>query len=561
MKRTPWLSWRLYFLTIPIDVFVLLLSSDHASTGSSNFFKWAILSLMAHASIAPLTGIALIVTSRVNTWKIELCALIILGAFRGIAIDVGIAILDLESSVSSIYKVFNSAISLPLWFIGIAVFVESRRQFQQEFEATFLHSVRKEQLTTDKSKNFSENHIEEPIQHLQSLTSKLADEMQDVLNLDTPQVDYTKQIGMVKDLIDKELRPVSAQLWNGSTLSVPKLSMRSLIRISLLDQKLKVTSASLFFSPYIFIGLNGTLGWRLALIETLVAAILNILIYLVFELLFRQGVFNRKQTNIAILGLSYVFPLATILFILPESLFWTDSVATTFLYQLFLTSCHISLLLGFNLYKLLGQQRISILKDFEQMIHGREILPISDAHLRAARDIDLARYLHGELQAGLIATSLLLERASNTGDMELARSALQNAAAILNQDHAQVSQSRKSSRQSRLERISSGWRGIADVEINLDSIEGLENSALNDLIELIEESVSNAIRHAKATNISVHAKLAGASVEIEIVSNGAKMSRNVAGLGTRLFDEIASSWDYSRKGEENLLKFTIRIDK
>ena len=185
-------------------------------------------------------------------------------------------------------------------------------------------------MTTDKSKNLSENHIEDPIQHLQSLTSKLADEMQDVLNLDTPQVNYTKQIGMVKDLIDKELRPISAQLWNGSILSVPKLSMRSLIRISLLEQKLKVTSASLFFSPYIFIGLNGTLGWRLALIETLVAAILNILIYLVCELLFRQGVFNRKQANIAILGLSYVFPLATILFILPESLFWTDSVATTF---------------------------------------------------------------------------------------------------------------------------------------------------------------------------------------------------------------------------------------
>ena len=122
---------------------------------------------MAHASIAPLTGIALIVTSRVNTWKMELCALIILGAFRGIAIDVGIAILDLESSVSSIYKVFNSAISLPLWFIGIAVFVESRRQFQHEFEATFLRSVRKEQMTTDKSMNLSEDRIEDPIHRLQ----------------------------------------------------------------------------------------------------------------------------------------------------------------------------------------------------------------------------------------------------------------------------------------------------------------------------------------------------------------------------------------------------------
>ena len=94
MKRTPWLSWRLFFLTFPIDVTVLLLSSDHASTGSNDYLRWFLLSLIAHVSIAPFLAMALLFTSKVTSWKSELCVLLILGAARGIAIHFGLEILD-----------------------------------------------------------------------------------------------------------------------------------------------------------------------------------------------------------------------------------------------------------------------------------------------------------------------------------------------------------------------------------------------------------------------------------------------------------------------------------
>jgi len=559
VKRTPWLSWRLYFLTIPIDVIVLLLSSDHASTGSNDFFNWAILSLIAHGSIAPVVAVVIIFTSRVNNWKTDLCALVILGAVRGLAIDVGIGILDLEPKVSSVYKVFNSAISLPLWFIGIAVFVESRRQFQREFEALFLRSVRKEQTSADQQNPdpvvVGDGQL---IEHLQLVASDLAREIETVLNLPASQLDYARQTSKIQDLINKELRPASAQLWNGSNLSAPRLSISTLIRISLLDQRLKVTSAALLFSPYIFIGLNGTWGWKLAIVETLVATSLNILIFFACEMLFRNGLLNRRFTNIAMLGLSYFIPVITIVTILPESLFWTDSVATTFFYQFFLTTSHILILLGLNLYKLLGQQRAAVLQSFEQIVQGNAELSISSDDLIGVRDIDLARYLHGELQAGLIATSLLLQRASNTGDTELARHALRSAANILRQDHARASQAKISSPQARIEKISAGWRGIAEVRIDLNWIDSLDTSSLNDVIALIDEGVSNAIRHAKATVISVRGSQKSADLHIEILSNGSGMTEQTPGLGTKLFNELTSSYEFEKQGDLNLLKFTVR---
>lgn len=558
MKRTPWLSWRLYFLTIPIDVVVLLLSSDHASTGSSDFFNWLVLSLIAHGSIAPVTAIALFFTSRVNTWKTELCALLILGAVRGIAIEVGIWLLDLEPKVSFIYKVFNSTISLPLWFIGLALFVESRRQFQQEFEALFLRSLRKEQTSSrELGGEAGETHDGNQIVHLQSEVSSLAKEIEEDLNLPTSQMNYSKQVVKIQDLINKKLRPASAELWNNSTLSRPKLSILSLMSISLFEQKLKVIPASLFFSPYIFIGLNGSQGWKFAIIETLLATGLNIVVFMICELLFKNSLLKRKFTNILIMGSSFVIPLFTILYILPDSLFWTESDATKFFYQLFLSGCHLSILLGFNLYKLLELQRSAVLTKLEQIAKGKELFPFSIADLAATRDIDLARYLHGELQAGLVATSLLLERAIKTEDTNLANHALKSMVDILNQDHAQVSQSRVISPQARLEKISSGWKGIADVSINLDWIDDLDVLVLNDIIALIDEGVSNAIRHANATSIFVTGSHTGDDLHFEILSDGSGVSAKSVGLGTKLFNELTSNWSYSKNGEQNLLKFTV----
>ena len=33
MKRTPWISWRLYFFTIPINLVITILASDHILIG------------------------------------------------------------------------------------------------------------------------------------------------------------------------------------------------------------------------------------------------------------------------------------------------------------------------------------------------------------------------------------------------------------------------------------------------------------------------------------------------------------------------------------------------
>ena len=80
------------------------------------------------------------------------------------------------------------------------------------------------------------------------------------------------------------------------------------------------------------------------------------------------------------------------------------------------------------------------------------------------------------------------------------------------------------------------------------------------MITLIDEGVSNAIRHAKASEISVRGSRVGADLHLEILSDGSKMIEKTPGLGTKLFTELATSWAYSRNGEQNILKFTVRTN-
>ena len=561
MKRTPWLTWRLYFLTIPVDVIFLLLSGDHTIRDFNDITGWVLVALMAHASIAPLIPIALYFTSRRNSWKAELFALVSLGAVRGIAINFAIGFLDLEQRVAFRYKVFNSAIALPVWFIGLAIFVESRRQFQREFEALFLRSVRKQQSTVgEQLVGVGGLPQEKLIAHVQSVATGLASEIKRVLDLPASQINYAQQAGKIQDLINSELRPASAQLWNDATLSAPKLSFSALLRISLFEQRLRVLLVALCTSPYIFIGLNGSQGWKFAAFETVFATVSNIAIYLLFEVIHRKELVTRKTTNVAIIVFSFLFQLIAILTFIPSDLFWTDDVVTIFLYQLVLSSNHIVGLLGFNLHKSLSQQRAAVLEYFELILQSRETTSVSSQDLSAVRNIDLARYLHGEFQAGLVATSLLLERAANTGDTELARHALRSAVDILSQDHAQLSQTKISSPVARLEKIVDGWRGIASVTFSTDWMEGLDASELNDAIALIDEAVANAVRHAKASLISVTGSRVDKCVNLEIHSDGTGMTQNVPGLGTKLFTELATSWNYFHNGEQNVLKFTIRTN-
>ena len=559
MKRTPWISWRIYLIAIPIDVVVLLLAADHKINGWADIALWAATALISHACIAPFVSIAIGVTKHFNNWKIDLIALIVLGAIRGVCIDLCVALFGLHQDVSNLYKIFNSAIALPQWFIGLAIFIESRRAYQHEFQRLFAKAMRNEQESQER-KNLlpnGESSPEELIARLQFITSNLATDIQKLLKRPDALKDYSLEASRIQNLIDDDLRPTSAELWQNNAVSTPKISFATLAHISLLEQKLRVIAVALSSLPYLFVGLQGAYGLRIALLQCVFVCLFDILIYLIGEVLYDLHRLKRYSANIFILTAGFFVPFPFQLFILPKDFFGTTNSGTKFIYQLFLSITYVALLFAFNSNRVITTQRREVISSLEKHIAGDKFAPSITAGGNAIRRSAIAEYLHGEIQAGLTASSLLLQQAAKSGDSELANEALERAAGLLNQDHTNISFTRMATPETKLEKIIAGWKGIADISISLPPSAQLDESTLRSAVTLIEEAIANSIRHAHANEINVSSVLKQDLLTINIISNGDSMTKGKAGLGTKLFNDLASEWSYASESGHNRLTFVL----
>jgi len=449
----------------------------------------------------------------------------------------------------------------------LAIFIESRRSYQREFQSLFAKAMRKEQETHERQNLLpkGESSAEELIARLQFITSNLASDIQNLLNRPGALSDYSLEAARIQNLIDDDLRPASAELWQANAVTTPKVSFAALVHISLLEQRLRVVPVVLFSVPYLFVGLNGTYSLRVAVIQSLFVSLFDLLVYVLGETLFRIEVFSRRNANLLILVGGFFLPFLIQFFIFPERFFGSEVPLTKFIYQLFLSITYVALLLAFNSYKIISEQRREVITSLEHHLSSTKFAPTLVAGGTAIRNADIAQYLHGEIQAGLTASSLLgltassllLQQAANSGDSELANEALERAASLLNQDHTNIAYTRMATPEVKLEKIISGWKGIADISILLPPAAQLDQAVLRNSVALIEEAIANSIRHAHATEIKVSSVLKDDLLIINIISNGDSMTKGKAGLGTKLFNDLASEWSYSNESGHNRLTFIL----
>ena len=559
MKRVSWITWRIYLFCLPINIIVLLLAADHTLRTSGDVAIWALVAVISHVAIAPLVSVGISISKYFNNWKADLLTLLIIGAFRGLIINLCVTHFELIQTVSNTYKVFNSMFALPEWFIGWAVFIESRRLYQRDFQILFAKAMRQEQETHERRNLLpkGESSPEELIARLQFITSNLASDIQKLLKRPDALADYSTEASRIQNLIDKDLRPVSAELWRKNVVSTPKISFWALVQISLLTSRLHVITTGTFSMPYLFIGLNGAFGLSVAIYQCALSALITLIALSVSELMIKFRLLSRAHGNTLLIILLFFVPYLFQLFFIPDKYVISQDLQIILIGQTFQSTVLIILLLAYNSYKVLNLQRSEVIASLEKHIASDKYATSIAEGSGSMSNTDYATYLHGEVQAGLTASSLLLQQAAKSGDSELANEALERAASLLNQDFTNISYTRMASPELKIDKIIAGWKGIADISISLPKAPQLAESVLRNAVTLIEEAIANSIRHSFATEIKVSGILRNEFLTINIISNGHPMRKGKAGLGTKLFSDLASEWNYSNESGHNRLTFIL----
>jgi signal transduction histidine kinase len=289
----------------------------------------------------------------------------------------------------------------------------------------------------------------------------------------------------------------------------------------------------------------------------MVVAIFDLFIFAVSEALHRLKLLSRSKANILLIVLSFTIPFVIQYKFIPDSYAVGADWSTTFFYQLLLSITFVALLITVNGYSVVHRQRNEVIASLEKHIAGGKYSTNIVEGGTAQRNTDLANYLHGEIQAGLTASSLLLQQAAKSGDSDLAQEALERASGLLNQDLTNISYTRMATPDVKIQKIVDAWKGIADISVALPPFDQLVDGALRNSVQLIEEAVANSIRHAKATDIKISGVLKKDLLTITIISNGDPMTKGKAGLGTKMFNDLSVEWNYASESGHNRLTFTL----
>jgi signal transduction histidine kinase len=153
---------------------------------------------------------------------------------------------------------------------------------------------------------------------------------------------------------------------------------------------------------------------------------------------------------------------------------------------------------------------------------------------------DIARYLHGNLQTRVMALGLSLQ-VTEVKDQKNMDSALTIARSLLDSPFSELITTEERSLSDEVSYNISRWDGLLKVDSHIE----IPDSALSPIHiravgAAIEEALANALRHGLAKEIGISIYEDGIGLTLTIQDDGIGPRNTPPGLGSRLFDTVAT---------------------
>jgi signal transduction histidine kinase len=168
-----------------------------------------------------------------------------------------------------------------------------------------------------------------------------------------------------------------------------------------------------------------------------------------------------------------------------------------------------------------------------------------------------AKYLHGDIQSTLSAAQMQLKTASDSDDLSLGQATIEKLASVLRRDHHDYVIGEAISPFAKFQQIIDAWEGIATISIDIEEGD-LSDTSLLKVSQVLEELVSNSIRHGKASEITVVLENMDHGItKVSYSDNGYEMQRGQAGLGSSIVGRNTITFERRRQNNRNTIYFTL----
>jgi len=176
-----------------------------------------------------------------------------------------------------------------------------------------------------------------------------------------------------------------------------------------------------------------------------------------------------------------------------------------------------------------------------------------------------AIFIHGKILTRLAATALKLETAAGSGNTQEFGNTLDSLFSLLITPDAEFEEE-STDLETEINSRLKPWIGLLDINLYVDpDLKSIRNPRVRDLGEVIEELISNSIRHGKAKKIELKVLRAGhKDIEITALDDAVVQPPEFtirSGLGTRIFNLVSDGrWSITRSGSSTEFRLIMGID-
>ena len=194
------------------------------------------------------------------------------------------------------------------------------------------------------------------------------------------------------------------------------------------------------------------------------------------------------------------------------------------------------------------------------------VLKVVNDEFKQSMSHQWATYIHGKILTRLAATSLKLEQAVGNDDLQSFELGLTNLKNILEnptREFEHNSMNLKEEISSRLD----PWEGLIQIEITLDpALEKISNDRVKDVGEVIEEIISNSVRHGGSQNIKINiTSNSHPDIQIQIEDDAVNPLPSAPariGLGTKILNLVSDGrWTISHIEGKTTVMLTMTLSE
>ena len=209
------------------------------------------------------------------------------------------------------------------------------------------------------------------------------------------------------------------------------------------------------------------------------------------------------------------------------------------------------------------KQSQEILNDLQSRIDKSRVRMISENNETIRLSNDMAKYLHGNLQSRLMASAFAIEAAGNARDTKSLSGEIEKARQSIATPFDQFTSQDLGDVMVELSRLMVMWEGVLSAEILFTgSIDDVSATDTRNIVHVVEEAFSNALRHGLATEATIDLKSDPTEITLTVTDNGIGPRAGNPGLGSSLFNSIAgSNWSLSRGTEGIGAQLNLTITK